>query len=235
MIRKFAVSITSSMLLAAGVAGCATEEGVASDSQEVLWCYQVPVETALEGEAAEAIDRLKSTSDQWSGIYCGAQRPATAIGDAFLPIYVDREARTLELEGGFDAASEGIIVRITGLEPGVWTEHKKVYNLSDAPWQGWLVTMGSAELVLPESVSTDVDAWVSVDDEYTHALYPTSYGASVNGNRNAVFFGESAEPASGAGQAVMPGDYIEKVWSYTVIAEDGKPTGDARMCHNRSI
>lgn len=217
--------------LVMSMTGCTGADGDGTAQEELRWCYAVPVETVLSAASAEEIERFNANGPTLEGIYCGVERPAEAIGDALLPMYVDRQAFTLRLEGGLNADSGGIVVKIDGLEPGVWTEHKKVYNLSDKAWNGWQVTMGNAQLVTPEL--PDSNTWVSVNSEFATAMAPAGYQASVNVAQNAVFFGSSLGPSATAQQVIAPGEYIEKVWSYIVHSDAGKPTGNARMCHNR--
>src|SRR5262245_17334352 len=117
-------------------AGCASDPPAARTELQTLWCYNVPVESLFEGLSDEARDRLNRENTREAGIHCAAERPSGAEGDALLPVIVDHAARVLDVEGGLDVSSDSVIVKIAGLEPGEWVEHKRVYNLSSEPWTG---------------------------------------------------------------------------------------------------
>ena len=203
-----------------------------ASATEALWCYRVPVASLMEDMNSDVVDRLMTPGVDEHGIYCGVERPEAAVDEALLPIYVDREARTLELQGGLNVDSSGIVVRIAGLEPGEWTEHKRVYNLSDRPWKGWQVTMGNADLVYPPTVVA-LDAWVPADADTAISLHPPGFHASVNYGANAVHFGALDGPSGPSDVLIQPGEYIEKIWSFRV-AETSGPRGDVIMGHYRA-
>ena len=204
--------------------------GSSAQSLETFWCYNVPAESLLEGLSDVATERMNRSAFQESGIYCGAERPAEATGEALLPIYVDRKLRTLEFEGGMDVGSDSIVVRIAGLDAGLWTENKRVYNLSDRPWSGWQVAMANADVIMPSRVPAD-SGWVSADG-VASAIHPSGFHASVNPNLNAVYFGTSNGPNGEHGVHIQPGEFIEKRWSFVVKPAIGSG-GYAVLSHTR--